>query len=57
MILDLKTGVGDLHQLAGVLRVTLDDGSERRVRALVYSSGGVLRFGEARCSGPALIMQ
>ena len=36
--------VGDLRQFASVRRITLDDGVERGVRALAFSSGGGLDF-------------
>ena len=36
--------VGDLRQLASVRRITLDDGAERGVRALHFSTGGALDF-------------
>ena len=35
---------GDLRQLAAVRRITLDDGPERGVRALAFSTGGGLDF-------------
>lgn len=35
---------GDLRQLASVRRITLDDGPERGVRALAFSTGGGLDF-------------
>ncbi|CAH1687703.1 Galactose mutarotase-like enzyme [Hyphomicrobiales bacterium] len=35
---------GDLRQFAAVRRITLDDGPERGVRALAFSSGGGLDF-------------
>ena len=41
---DLRAKVGDLRQFASVRRVTLDDGVERGVRALAFSSGGGLDF-------------
>ena len=40
----LRAKVGDLRQFASVRRITLDDGVERGVRALVFSSGGGLDF-------------
>ena len=36
--------VGDMRQLAAVRRITLDDGAERGVRALAFSTGGGLDF-------------
>ena len=36
--------VGDLRQLASVRRIVLDDGPERGVRALAFSTGGGLDF-------------
>jgi hypothetical protein len=36
--------VGDLRQLASVRRIMLDDGPERGVRALAFSTGGGLDF-------------
>jgi hypothetical protein len=36
--------VGDLRQIAAVRRITLDDGAERGVRALAFSTGGGLDF-------------
>lgn len=41
---DLRARVGDLRQLAGVRRITLDDGVEHGVRALAFSNGGGLDF-------------
>jgi len=41
---ELRTKVGDLRQFASVRRITLDDGVERGVRALAFSSGGGLDF-------------
>jgi Domain of unknown function (DUF4432) len=41
---DLRSKVGDLRQIASVRRITLDDGVERGVRALAFSSGGGLDF-------------
>jgi hypothetical protein len=40
----LRPLVGDLRQLASVRRIVLDDGSERGVRALAFSTGGGLDF-------------
>ncbi len=40
----LRSLAGDLRQLASVRRITLDDGPERGVRALVFSTGGGLDF-------------
>jgi len=40
----LRAKVGSLGQFASVRRITLDDGVERGVRALVFSSGGGLDF-------------
>jgi hypothetical protein len=40
----LRPLVGDLRQVAGVRRIVLDDGPERGVRALVFSTGGGLDF-------------
>ena len=40
----LRPLVGDLRQLASVRRVVLDDGAERGVRALAFSTGGGLDF-------------
>ncbi|MBU2532028.1 MAG: DUF4432 family protein [Alphaproteobacteria bacterium] len=40
----LKSVVGDLRQLASVRRIVLDDGAERGVRALSFSTGGGLDF-------------
>ncbi|MFS8514667.1 MAG: aldose 1-epimerase family protein, partial [Planifilum fulgidum] len=40
----LKPRVGDLRQLANVRRIVLDDGTERGVRALSFSTGGGLDF-------------
>jgi hypothetical protein len=40
----LRPRVGDLRQVASVRRVTLDDGPERGVRALAFSTGGGLDF-------------
>ncbi|MBE1202763.1 DUF4432 family protein [Aminobacter carboxidus] len=41
---ELRPLVGDLRQLASVRRITLDDGPERGVRALAFSTGGGLDF-------------
>ena len=41
---ELRAKVGDLRQFASVRRIMLDDGVERGVRALVFSSGGGLDF-------------
>jgi hypothetical protein len=41
---DPRSRVGDLRQLAGVRRIVLDDGTERGVRALAFSTGGGLDF-------------
>jgi hypothetical protein len=41
---DLQGRVGDLRQFASVRRITLDDGPERGVRALAFSTGGGLDF-------------
>jgi hypothetical protein len=41
---ELRAKVGDLRQFASVRRITLDDGVERGVRALAFSSGGGLDF-------------
>lgn len=40
----LAPRVGDLRQLASVRRITLDDGTERGLRALAFSTGGGLDF-------------
>jgi hypothetical protein len=40
----LKDRVGDLRQFACVRRIMLDDGPERGVRALAFSTGGGLDF-------------
>jgi hypothetical protein len=40
----LRPLVGSLSQLAGVRRIVLDDGPERGVRALAFSTGGGLDF-------------
>jgi hypothetical protein len=40
----LKELTGDRRQFASVRRVTLDDGAERGLRALVFSTGGGLDF-------------
>jgi hypothetical protein len=39
---DLRPRVGDLRQWASVRRIALDDGAERGVRALAFSTGGGL---------------
>ncbi len=41
---DLRPRVGDLRQSASVRRIALDDGAERGVRALAFSTGGGLDF-------------
>ncbi|HLZ00667.1 MAG TPA: DUF4432 family protein [Bradyrhizobium sp.] len=41
---ELRSRVGDLRQFASVRRIVLDDGVERGVRALAFSSGGGLDF-------------
>jgi hypothetical protein len=41
---ELRPLVGDLRQVAGVRRVVFDDGPERGVRALFFSTGGGLDF-------------
>jgi hypothetical protein len=41
---ELRPRVGDLRQWASVRRITLDDGGERGVRALAFSTGGGLDF-------------
>jgi hypothetical protein len=41
---DLKPLVGDLRQFASVRSVVLDDGVERGLRALLFSTGGGLDF-------------
>jgi hypothetical protein len=41
---DLRPLVGDLRQVASVRRIALDDGAERDVRALAFSTGGGLDF-------------
>lgn len=41
---DLRPLVGDLRQLASVRRIVLDDGPERGVRAIAFSTGGGLDF-------------
>ena len=43
-VADLRAKVGDLRQVASVRRITLDDGPERGVRALTFSTGGGLDF-------------
>jgi len=40
----LRPLVGDLRQAASVRRIVLDDGAERGVRALAFSTGGGLDF-------------
>jgi hypothetical protein len=40
----LRPLVGDLAQFAGVRRIALDDGQERGVRALAFTTGGGLDF-------------
>lgn len=40
----LRELTGDLRQLASVRRITLDDGAERGLRALAFSTGGGLDF-------------
>jgi hypothetical protein len=40
----LRPLVGDLRQVASVRRIVLDDGPERGVRALAFSTGGGLDF-------------
>jgi hypothetical protein len=40
----LRPLLGDLHQFASVRRIVLDDGAERGVRALAFSTGGGLDF-------------
>jgi hypothetical protein len=40
----LRETVGDLRQLASVRRITLDDGVERGLRVLAFSTGGGLDF-------------
>lgn len=40
----LQSQVGDLRQLASVRRIVLDEGQERGVRALLFSTGGGLDF-------------
>jgi hypothetical protein len=40
----LRPLVGDLRQLASARRIVLDDGSERGVRAIAFSTGGGLDF-------------
>ncbi len=40
----LRPRVGDLRQVASVRRIVLDDGPERGVRALAFSTGGGLDF-------------
>lgn len=41
---ELRPLVGDLRQWASVRRIALDDGGERGVRALAFSTGGGLDF-------------
>jgi hypothetical protein len=41
---ELRSRVGDLRQSASVRRIALDDGVERGVRALAFSTGGGLDF-------------
>jgi hypothetical protein len=41
---NLAAYVGDLRQVASVRRIVLDDGPERGVRALAFSTGGGLDF-------------
>ena len=41
---ELRRRVGDLRQFAGVRRIVLEDGPERGVRALAFSTGGGLDF-------------
>lgn len=41
---ELRPLVGDLRQVASVRRIVLDDGPERGVRALAFSTGGGLDF-------------
>lgn len=41
---ELRPRVGDLRQWASVRRIALDDGAERGVRALAFSTGGGLDF-------------
>jgi hypothetical protein len=41
---ELRPRVGDLRQAASVRRIMLDDGAERGVRALAFSTGGGLDF-------------
>ena len=41
---ELRAKVGDLRQFASIRRIMLDDGVERGVRALAFSSGGGLDF-------------
>jgi hypothetical protein len=40
----LRQSLGDLRQFASVRRIALDDGPERGVRALAFSTGGGLDF-------------
>lgn len=41
---DIRPLVGDLRQFASVRSIVLDDGGERGVRALAFSTGGGLDF-------------
>ena len=41
---ELRQRVGDLRQLANIRRIVLDDGAERGVRALAFTTGGGLDF-------------
>ena len=41
---ELKSRLGDLRQFASVRRIMLDDGAERGLRALAFSTGGGLDF-------------
>jgi hypothetical protein len=43
-VTSLSPLVGDLRQIAAVRRIALDDGAERGVRALLFSTGGGLDF-------------
>ena len=40
----LRPKLGDLRQIASVRKIVLDDGQERGVRALAFSTGGGLDF-------------
>lgn len=40
----LRPLIGDLRQLASIRRIVLDDGAERGVRAMTFSTGGGLDF-------------